>query len=102
VHGRLHAPHLVDSEIASALRQRVRGAELTAGRGWHALDTRRRLALTRYAMHPLQIWQLLDNLSAYDASYVALAEALGCALVTADRRLAGGPAVRCAITVVPD
>ena len=45
--------------------------------------------------------ELRDNLSAYDASYVALAELLDCNLLTADARLSGVPGVRCAITVVP-
>jgi predicted nucleic acid-binding protein len=48
-----------------------------------------------------RVWQLRDNLSAYDATYVALAEQLGCALLTADQRLAGAPGLRCPITVVP-
>jgi predicted nucleic acid-binding protein len=48
-----------------------------------------------------RMWELRDNLSAYDASYVALAEALRCRLVTADARIAGAPGVRCAVTVVP-
>jgi predicted nucleic acid-binding protein len=47
-----------------------------------------------------RIWELRDNVSAYDAGYVALAEALGCGLLTADGRLAGAPGVRCPITVV--
>jgi predicted nucleic acid-binding protein len=47
-----------------------------------------------------RIWQLRHNLSAYDATYVALAEALGCALLTADARLAAAPGVACDVTVV--
>lgn len=99
----LHAPHLVDSEVASGLRRRVALGQLDASDGWSALDTWRRLGLTRYAVHPLldRVWQLRDNLSAYDAGYVALAESLGCALVTADARLSHAPGVRCSITVVP-
>ena len=48
-----------------------------------------------------RIWELRDNLSAYDASYAALAEQLGCALLTADRRLSRAPAIGCPITLVP-
>jgi predicted nucleic acid-binding protein len=99
----LHAPHLVDSEIASALRRRVTARQINADDAWTALDTWRRLGLTRYALHPLfdRIWELRDNLSAYDAGYVALAEALDCGLITADARLSRAPGVRCPITVVP-
>ena len=71
--------------------------------GWNALDTWRRLALTRYPAVGLltRIWALRDNLSAYDATYVALAESLDCALVTADGRLSNAAQVQCPITVVP-
>jgi predicted nucleic acid-binding protein len=100
---RLGAPHLIDSEIASALRRRVLAKQLNAAQGWHALGTWRRLAMTRYAVHTLldRIWDLRDNVSAYDASYVALAEALDCPLVTADARLSRANRLRCALTVVP-
>jgi len=96
---RLYAPHLIDSEIASALRRQVHTQRVTATDGWNALDTWRRLALMRYPVLGLlqRVWELRDNLSAYDASYVALAENL----VTADSRLSNAPHVRCPITVVP-
>jgi predicted nucleic acid-binding protein len=99
----LHAPHLIDSEVASGLRRRVAARQVTADNGWAALDTWRRLGLTRYAGYPLleRVWQLRDNLSAYDAGYVALAESLGCPLVTADVRLSQAPGIRCPITVIP-
>jgi predicted nucleic acid-binding protein len=99
----LHAPHLVDSEIAAGLRHHVASHRIAADQGWAALDAWRRLGLTRYAMHGLleRVWQLRDNLSAYDAGYVALAESLGCSLVTADARISRAPGVRCPITVVP-
>lgn len=59
--------------------------------------------MRRYAVHSLldRVWELRDNLSAYDASYVALAEMLNCALLTADARLSRAPGTRCPITVVP-
>ncbi len=99
----LHAPHLVDSEVASGLRRLVTTGVIDADAGWLALDTWRRLGLTRYAVHPLldRVWELRDNLTAYDAGYVALAEALGCALLTADARLSGAPGIGCLVTVVP-
>lgn len=99
----IHVPHLVDSEVASGLRRRVATKELDAASGWTALDTWRRLGMTRYPIFALleRVWELHDNLSAYDAAYVALAEHLDCALVTADARLTRAPSLRCAITVVP-
>lgn len=99
----VHAPHLADSEVAHALRRRVSARQLTAVEGWAALDAWRHLGVTRYPVYPLldRVWQLRDNLSAYDASYVALAEALQCSLLTADARLSRAGGFRCPITVVP-
>ncbi len=100
---RLHAPHLIDPEIANGIRRRVSVGRISSDAGWRALDTWRRLGMTRHPTISLleRIWQLRDNLSAYDASYVALAEALGCSLLTADRRLSMAPGIECAVTVVP-
>lgn len=100
----LHVPHLIDSEIASGLRRRVAAGALAAEAGWTLLDTWRRLGMTRYPVFSIleRIWELRENVSAYDASYVALAELLGCALLTADGRLSRAPGLRCAVTVVPD
>lgn len=99
----LHAPHLVDSEVASGLRRQVAAGRIATDDGWAALDAWRRLGLTRYATHGLleRIWELRDNLSAYDAGYVALAESLTCSLVTADARISRVPGIRCPVTVVP-
>lgn len=99
----LHAPHLVDSEVASGLRRHVVSHRIAADDGWAALDTWRRLGLTRYAMHGLleRVWELRENLSAYDACYVALAESLDCSVITADARISRAPGVLCSITVVP-
>ena len=101
--GQLHAPHLVDAEVASGLRRRVAAHELDATAGWTTLDTWRRLGLTRYPIFGLldRVWELRDNLSAYDATYVALAERLGCSLLTADARLSRAPRLQCPITIVP-
>jgi len=99
----LHVPHLIDSEVASGLRRHVLAGDLAADDGWTALDAWRHLAVTRYGLTALldRIWQLRGSLSAYDAGYVALAESLSCALVTADARLSRAPALRCVVTVVP-
>jgi predicted nucleic acid-binding protein len=99
----LHAPHLIDSEIANGLGRRVAGGALSAADGWGALNAWRNLGMTRYPVFALldRVWELRDNLSAYDASYVALAELLDCNLLTADSRLSRAPGIRCAITALP-
>ncbi len=99
----LHAPHLIDSEIANALRRQVAAQRLEAAAAWTALDQWRQLGMTRYPAVGLleRVWELRENLSAYDASYIALAELLDCTLVTADARLGRAPRSRCSITVVP-
>ena len=99
---RLRAPHLVDHEVTSALRRHVLAGEIDLASGRRALDVWRGTGVKRYAGLPQleRVWELRE-LSAYDAAYVALAEALGCSLVTADRRLSRAPGPRCPITVVP-
>jgi predicted nucleic acid-binding protein len=95
-------PHLVDAEVAHALRAQVLRERVSADDARAALARWARLGLRRYAAVGLlsRIWELRDNLSAYDATYVALAEASGCDLVTADARLARAPGPKCAIRVV--
>ena len=99
----LHAPHLIDSEVASGLRRRVLAGHLGGDVGWALLDTWRRLGMTRHPGYPLlrRVWELRDNVSSYDASYVALAERLDCTLLTADGRLGRALGPRCTIAVVP-
>jgi predicted nucleic acid-binding protein len=98
----LHVPHLIDTEVAGALRRRVAARSIGAEDALSTLDTWRRLGMTRYPVFSLldRVWELRGNVSAFDGSYVALAETLGCALLTADGRLARAPGVRCPITVV--
>ncbi|MQA98835.1 MAG: PIN domain-containing protein [Actinobacteria bacterium] len=93
----LHAPHLVDLEVASVLRRRARQGDIGGSEADQALQELSRLPLTRYPHFPLlpRIWELRSNLSSYDAAYVALAEALGCTFVTGDRRIAQAPGLRC-------
>jgi predicted nucleic acid-binding protein len=98
----LHVPHLIDCELASALRRAVAARRIGAGDAWNAIDRWRRLGMTRHPAFPLldRIWGLRENVSAYDGSYVALAESLECALLTADGRLARAPGLRCPVTVL--
>ena len=98
----LHVPHLIDSEISSGLRRRVLSAHLTATQGWQLLDVWSQLGVIRHPTLPLlpRVWALRDNLTAYDAAYVALAEHLGCGLLTADGRLSRAAGVRCPVTIV--
>lgn len=99
----LHVPHLIDSEVASGMRRRVVAGQVQTDAAWTILRVWQRLGMTRYAVFSMlhRVWELRENVSAYDASYVALAEFLDCPLLTADARLAGAPGTRCAITVVP-
>ena len=87
--GRWHAPHLLDVEIAQALRRYVRMDAITAQRGREALVDLMDLPITRYPHDPFlaRIWALRDHLTAYDAAYIALAEALDASLLTCDDKL---------------
>lgn len=98
----LHAPHLLDLEIVSALRRLNRSRRLSADRARDALTDLSDLNLTRYPHELLlpRIWQVRENLTAYDAAYVALAEALEAPLLTADARLARSSGHRAAIELL--
>lgn len=99
---RLAAPELLDLEVASILRRAVRARRLDQRRSGQALEDLLALPLTRVSHGPLlaRVWELRDNLTAYDAAYVALAEAAGCSLLTADRRLKRATGPRCEIEVL--
>ena len=89
----LHVPHLLDVEVAQVLRRYALAGQVEAVRCRAALDDLAGLPLTRYPHDFLmpRVWDLRGNLSAYDAVYVALAEALDAPLLTRDRRLANAP-----------
>lgn len=91
--GSIHAPHLVDIEVIHALRKHEARGEMEGLRCRLAMSTLADLPLVRYPLSPLldRIWDLRQNLTAYDAAYVALAESLGAPLVTCDKRLKGAP-----------
>jgi predicted nucleic acid-binding protein len=97
-------PHLADSEVADALRSQVLRGRIHPADAELALARWGRLGLRRFPAVGLleRIWELRESLTAYDATYVALAEALSCRLVTADARLARAPGPTCSITVVGD
>jgi predicted nucleic acid-binding protein len=86
----LHAPHLLDLEVAQVLRRLVRQLTVTAQRAEQAIEDLLSLRVTRYPHFVFlpDIWRLRHNFSAYDAAYLALAEKLGATLITRDARLA--------------
>jgi predicted nucleic acid-binding protein len=100
--GTMAAPELIDLEIASAIRGLHRSGQLSEGRARSAIDDLRATDVDRVPHLLLlpRIWELRDNLTAYDAAYVALAERFDEPLVTADRGIASAPGVRCEISLV--
>lgn len=94
---RLFAPQLMDLEVASVWRRAARADRLGRKRASQALADLAALPLARAPHQPLmsRIWELRDNLTPYDAAYIALAEILQAPFITADRRLAHAPGVRC-------
>ncbi|MFL5897359.1 MAG: type II toxin-antitoxin system VapC family toxin [Solirubrobacterales bacterium] len=98
----LAAPELIDLEVLSTLRRAARARRLDENRSLQALTDLAALPLRRVPHLPLlgRVWELRDNLSAYDASYVALAEALDTVLVTADGRIERASGINCEIAVL--
>jgi predicted nucleic acid-binding protein len=88
--GGLQAPEVVDLEVLQVLRRLVAMREMSEDRAVLAVGALERLALRRWSHGRMRrrIWALRKNLTAYDAAYVALAERLGCPLITRDGRLA--------------
>lgn len=95
----LHAPHLIDLEVMSVLRSLEARRMISLELARRAISRLLTLDLTRYPHEPLvsRVWQLRGNLTAYDASYVALAESLAAPLVTCDGQLAAAPGNRARI-----
>jgi predicted nucleic acid-binding protein len=96
------APDLVDVETVAVLRKRWLAGTVSDRRFAAAVDDLAQLDLDRYPTLPFmrRAYKLRANVTAYDSAYVALAEALGCELLTADTRLAKAAGPRCAIRVL--
>jgi predicted nucleic acid-binding protein len=99
---RLVAPYLIDLEVVSAWRRLAAAGQLDDRRAALAMTDLRALRIERAAHQPLvgRCWELRANLTVYDASYLALAEAVDAVLLTGDRRLAEAPGVRCSVEVI--
>jgi predicted nucleic acid-binding protein len=97
-----HAPHLIDVEVAQALRRLVRTREIPAERAEEAITDLADFDLRRHSHVDLlgRTWELRDNLTAYDAMYVALAEAIASPLVTCDGPLGTTPGRTVRVEVV--
>lgn len=97
-----HSPHLIDVEVTQGLRRLVRAGEVSADRAAEAIEDLVDLDIHRHAHLDLltRAWKLRENVTAYDAMYVALAEALDATLVTCDTPLAKAPGRRARIEVI--
>ena len=98
---RLTVPELADLEVASVLRRQMKAGTLDARRARLALDDLAALPARRAPYRPLlpRCWELRNNLTIYDAAYVALAEAMNTTLLTGDRKLARAPGPQCLIEI---
>jgi predicted nucleic acid-binding protein len=98
----LAAPDLIAVEVTSVLRARWLAGKVSTQRFEQALEDLTDIPIDMYPTLPLMFraFGLKDNMTPYDAAYVALAETLNCALVTADRKLAKAPGAKCDFRVV--
>jgi len=98
----LAAPGILDLEVIQTIRKKVQGGALTATAGAEAVNRLKRLPIVRHPHAALvdRIWALRGNLTAYDASYVALAERLRVSLLTADSSFTTAPGIRCQVKFV--
>lgn len=99
----VHAPHLVDAEVLSVVQRHHRLGRLDGTAATQAVADLRAWPGQRWEHRDLlgRAWELRDNITGYDALYVALAEALDATLFTLDQRLANAPGPRCRIEVLP-
>ena len=98
----LLAPHLIDLEVLSAWRRLTSAGHLSAARAQQAVDDLKQMRIRRVEHRVLldRCWRLRDNLTTYDAAYVALAEHVDAVLVTADAKLANAPGTTCVFEVL--
>lgn len=98
------APHLIDLEFMAACRNAYRRSELSEELTLEVLRRGRMVPIERFSHEPLlsRVWELRDNLTSYDASYVALAEVLDCPLYTSDGGIARAPGVNCEVRFIPN
>lgn len=96
------APHLIDVEVMHALRGLTRVGAIEDDRADEAITDLQRLDITRvpHGLLLRRAWDLRANVTAYDGMYVALAEAMGVSVFTADARLAAAPGIRCDVEVL--
>lgn len=101
-HESLHAPHLIDIEVVQVIRRYAARRDADFTRIEQALDDLDKLSIQRYPHRQLlpRVWELRDNLTAYDAAYIALAEFLDVPLLTHDPRMANAAGHRARIELV--
>lgn len=100
----LVAPHLLSVEVVSAVRKLLRAGVIESMTAGLALSDLADLVVQHHALGDLwvRVWELRENLTPYDAWYVALAETLEVPLATLDERLARAPGLRCEVWTPPD
>lgn len=97
----LHVPHLFEIEVVSALRRYTLNSGISEERSTELLEDLATIRITRYPHTALlsRVWELRENVTAYDAAYIALAETLEAPLVTRDERLSRAPGIRAIVEV---